>query len=361
MKASDFKDFLKKAKKVVPTKSTIDVFTTLLIQGNELVVRSDVGQYRCKIAGMDTDLDVCVYFADFEKLMVKLKDLEVVFGSGRDGSAFEVVTSKGAFKLSTYDRNANNATPFEVINGDFTPVCTLSFSDSVDILKAVNYSASDQMRESMEVVRVEPLNIVATNANVLKYGDRQEEGQHEPFSIPKAMVALMDKKEYRVSLRNEVFYGGVEATNTAIKLEGENGEEIIWIQPVGRFPNWRQVVPHEDMTETTLTLDTAMLLETIDFAKSVEAETKVLIFDLKPEIDGCVVISRQDIETGKSYSRTIETDIAGKDQRVGLSLELLEKAVKTEGLKEFIFEFSDPTRAIVVNKNLLIMSMLIVD
>lgn len=361
MKASDFKDFLKKAKKVVPTKSTIDVFTTVLMQGNELIVRSEVGQYRCKIAGMGADLDVCVYFADFEKLMAKLKDLEVVFGSGRDGSAFEVITSKGTFKLSTYDRNAKNARPFEVINGDFISTCTLSVSDTVDILKAVNYTVSGQMREYMEVVRVEPLKIVATDGHALKYGDRQEEGQHETFSIPKAMTALMDKKEYRVSLCNEVFYGGVETTNTAIKLEGENGEEIIWIQPSGRFPDWRSVIPREGTTETTLILDTAMLLETIDFAKSVEVETKLLIFDLKPEIDGCVVISRQDVEAGKSYSRTIETDITGKDQRVGLNLELLEKAIKTEGLKEFSFEFSDPTRAVVVNKNLLIMSMMIVD
>lgn len=352
MKASDFKDFLKKAKKVVPTKSNVEFLQTIFINSGWMTVRNEVGQYRSKIEGLNKDVAVCVYFSDFEKLMDKLKDLEVEFK--HKDTRFEVITSKGKFVLPIYDLEDKKNSPFMLLDGDATPVCDFTAWDSQEIIKAVKYVASDTMRPVYETVLIEGGYIVANDGVYLKFQQRQEELEHEPFMMAKAMVGLMDVKGYSVSLVKEI--KGCNQ-DTAVCLVDEEQNELIWIMESGRYPEWRRVIPLYDSAETTLVLDSATLLETIDFAKGTEA--RVMKFDIRAELEGCVTLSSRKQECGKEYSRTIEADATGKDIVIGFMLEKLENIIKTEKVKSLNMEFTDPTRCMKINENLILMPVML--
>lgn len=351
MRTTDLKAFLAKAQKVVGNRADLPVLEFIHIKDGRMQVSNLKSYLSKKIEGLPTELEALVPLNELNKIVSKLKDsaIEII----REGDSISVITDKGTFKLPS----AGKLT----IEKDWPTLKTdkmveieggLSLSDTLTIIKALPFANTDETRPVYCQVRIERSHIVATDFHTMLFEPRVivQESEIDSFSVPNAVVKLLDKTSYAV--KHNIKY---------VSLTDEEGLELTYSQIEGVYPNWRTVLPKE--VKSQFQVSKAALLEALDLCSIAMNEgSGLVIFENDPEIRGDLKLSTIDIDLAKSYQTTLEVNNSGDTLQIGLKHSLLLRCLKYFTSNDvIIINMVDSSKPTVINGSVLLMPMMIPD
>ena len=356
MKSQNFKTFVAKAKKVFNSRNSVAVLDNVLLQNGFAIVSDSKTFYKCKIEALDETINALIDFKDFSKLLEKLKDSEINFETTE--TVIKIKTSKGNFTFPVSDPK-----DFPVIHYGINAIDYITPSDTATIKKALPFASDDEIRPVLCQILIEPETIVSTDTHILFFKDRDsiKSAFTDSYKMLKTIPALLEANKSYTVLRSASTKGIDYATKKESEIPGKylsiknETEEIIFMEESGMYPNYKVVIPSKLNQTTTLNLlkkELQEVLEMCELAQNKGSQLTKITIDAELET---FQISCQDIDSNKSYMAGIKADIEGKSLEIGFKNSFVQKALKAIDGNELTFTFSDPTRATILNDQLLIM------
>lgn len=208
--------------------------------------------------------------------------------------------------------------------------------------RALKYTSNDQLREAIRGVYVEDNFIVATDAHrmiYLKHG--HGETITKPAIIPKLSIKCMDAALYSVG-----------QTSTHVTFYGED-HKIIARAIDAKFPNWTTVIP--DSYEVKATVDKRELKNLIDLG--LLAVNKVTN-QMTMTINGNCELSAEDIDLNSSFNSSTPAKCEGNIV-IGFNGKLMQQCLEDIKTEKVSFKMSTPSRAIIMNNEILLMPVML--
>lgn len=341
MRTEDFKEFIKTAKKFKKNNSGIIQEEHLLFSGSTVTTFGTKLTEGFTFISIDLDCPPMETFsvpmADIEKIVNKVKDSPIDFAL--DGENVKVTTNKGEFTFASEDMENYPETPS--VSEHY---CKLDKETRFLIGKAVNYTATDELRPVMNGVLMQQDYIVGSNAHILCFY-KQETERSSDVIIPKEIAKYVSgcKSDLDMFLSEDKVWLSVKNDNLT----------IITKQVYGKYPNWKSVVPQDN--PISVTLKRKEFEEVLDVATISAPPTNMIAFTAK---DGKVNLKTQNIDFNKSFTKDIDAKLDGEIS-IGFNLLFMLNILKTEDGDKVEINFSSPERAMIINDSVLLMPMAI--
>jgi DNA polymerase-3 subunit beta len=222
--------------------------------------------------------------------------------------------------------------------GPWKQKCTLS-ADL--LLKTAKFAGKNELRPQLCGVFFDKGNIVATDAHRMHFPEVVMDTP-ETFIMPTNAIKLVNAKDGSLS----VF---ISECGHYSKMVTSQGVEIMVRNIDARYPDWSQVVPYESPIKRTV--NTSTLIDSLSSALIVaNATTKKSILNF----NGCLTVTAENPDFGQSFEDRMPSDGAGEIE-IGANVEFLIQIAKLERGENLTFEMSRPNRAMVINKDTLLM------
>lgn len=219
---------------------------------------------------------------------------------------------------------------------------TVNFFVNEEFLNLYEFTSNDELRPSLTGVYLSD-EICATNAHILK---TIKTNIFKDFNVilPKIALKLLPTGDYEVSLNSRY-----------IEFKNENCIFIFTLIDM-KYPNYRAITP--SYNELSVKLDKKELMNAIKkcliFANKT---TKMLIL----EQNGFEFsVSGSDVDMGLHHKEVLSHSSSNSmGFKIGLSATLLQTIIKNENSNTIEFDFIYPSKPVLINKNSLIMPILI--
>lgn len=342
MKASDFKKFIEKAKKVVPKRTTVRAFELCWFDAGWLTVRNDEVQVQISVPeSANVERSFCFTFYEFETIISKLKNEEIDLIIKEKEIIIE--SAKGSFFIELVP-----AEQFDFLNckGEALKVDTYTESDIAEIQKSVNYASTDLLKPHMMQLHFEKGRIIATDGYFIRFKQREINNENEVYDVPLCVAELIDGGLGDVWCSPE----NIQIVSPGLIITSKGKKP--------KFPtNWELVIPNPENTVTTIEVKASDLKSVLDYA-SISANQAVKAISL--EVSGLgsskeVVFKAEDLDFKRKYERKINVKGGGEEIRIGYKIPFLEHFLKTEKPEIIRFDFETPERATILNGYILLM------
>lgn len=333
MNTKEFKKYLDKAKKVICSKNSLPILDNIMFSNGRMFVSDLEVEYSYK-NDIFEGISGCVDFKTLHKIISKLKNVD--FELKANEIQLTIETSKGKFNLELT----------QLDNTVFMPECNEKIGQLTNehlplIKKALNYTSKYELRPVLSRVLLEPNKIVATDAHRLCFYGCE--------NIANDNVLIRKKVANTIDFECEILANG-SLKNTSFT----NGIETITQRtPEETFPSWRSVVP--EISTNILKCESKDMLEKLELAKIAGNDVSQLI-ELRLCQESKIVSSDIDINT--SFIADIN-EYKGEEMAIGFKNDLLQSIIKTEKTEYIEMSFSDPSRAALINGNVILMPMMI--
>jgi DNA polymerase-3 subunit beta len=335
MKTSELLNAVKKFKKIKNT-SDLPILENILNDNGTMTFTNLHVSYTTKSGFPGRFL---IEMKKLDKILSKLpKDSEINV-TCEDKITISVIGG-GKFALPTEDVKDY---PFLIESkeniGKITP-------DDVSLIrKAVKYTAVEIMRPVYEYVLIGK-HIVSTDAHRLVYF-KHNQNTNQDFTMPAAAVQLLSDTNYNVSVNHQKNWVKLDSDSDAVEFR----------QFVGNYPDYEAVIPQN--CSLLYKVDNKELQSAIKLAEVAANETTKLI---RFKFNGSVLrVMANDMDFDTSYSQDIackKLNNTGEGIEIGFKstflLDLLADADKTVTIS-----MSDPSRAALINDDMLLMPMII--
>ncbi len=272
-----------------------------------------------------------IEFSDLSKIIAKLKKEEISFEF--DGKHLHIKSVKGLFKI-----NASHSDDSFIMPTHYSELFKLEAATATQIQEGLSYRADDELRPVMNTVFLDKRGyVVSSDAHRMTF----EKSQEFPCDI---MVSTkMVNQACTVSISDDEKW-----------YKFENEFETIYQNVVyGTYPNWKAIVPSNLPIKTTINKK--------DFIKKLElcalsANPASNLATLRLDVEGSVLGSK-DIDFNKEFS----TDFPKSNIQLAIGFKIPFMLIILKSIKEDLvtLEMQDETRAIIINKNKLLMPMMI--
>lgn len=347
LNVSDLQKFCNKAKSVVSNRHTLPILDFILIKEGLLTVTNLETTVMMRI-DIDLNFEGTLNFGDTMKLLPSLKggiidlsiEVEVEKKGDHEWKTFKatVGTEIGNFSMDVADPNDFPKPPDTGEEAGY-----LYTADIPLIKKAVSYAGGDDLRPSLNQIRLHNKHVVATDAMALCYYPIVTETAYD-LLVSKLVVKLLDEVDYDVN-----------KTEDNVKLTERGGKFTIIYRTLADFPDtWQNIVPLD--SSSVVTVKAKDLKEILKAALLVINKNGYFRVNSNPA-EGVMTFSCE--MDGKKFSRTINVEGAGDPIEIGIAYAYLDKVVQTEKTDEFDFSFLDPSTTIVINDKVLLFPVLI--
>jgi DNA polymerase-3 subunit beta len=333
MKNEVLNNTIKKLKKAIGKKNTLPVLDNIFNDNGKMTV-TDLGTTYTVNTGFSGKF--LIDFKSLDKILSKVSKNSEINIYPENDKIIVLVDNKGKFSFIKND----------VDSFPSFPKCekSLGVLDNHDITlikKAVKYTANDDLRPTMKCVFIHK-HIVASDSYKLVYY-KHENKLSQDILIPNTVIKLMNDDIY------SVFIG-----EKNINLVNDN-ESILFRICEGNYPAYQKVIPKNN--NIIYKINTKELKEVINMAMiTANPYTNLVIFNFN---NSKLTISSQDIDMDTNFSTTI--DVKSKDNKpikIGLKgtfvLDLLNDCEEIS-----TFKMSDPSHAILIDNDKLLMPIMI--
>lgn len=342
MKANDFKDFLRVAKKH-SKGNKVYITDNLLFSGQYVSMFNfeNNTQVRVKV-GEAFPVPFMVNLVKFDKIISKLGANGVVEFIVSD-KVMTLQTNKGSFSFEM----DSNVKDFPAFDYSFKKHTVFSVKETETVKRLSNYVANDDMRPAMTNVLIDERNFVATDAHAILFP------QSEKTREGKMLIPGHIAKELFV----DSVYVGVFAESKYkryIQLSQPNGIDITFRECESNFPAWENVIPHNN--PNSFTVDGKELLSIMEVGRINSGAGGKFVFKTLGQDSLKISTGDADLKCG------FETQIASANIGagvIGFNDALLTKILKTERLSKVMVEIDDSLRGAVINGYIVLMPMVL--
>ena len=258
-----------------------------------------------------------------------------------DGVYHKELIDKGIFELTKSEFNFERS----LQNDDYRQIGEIMLSDLPKLKTALGFVSKDDLRPAMQGIFMGK-DIVSTDAHKLFF--KKSESKIEKDIILKAScVKMLLNAESTI----QVFMTSDDRFVKFVCDQFEYRTNLI----DGNFPNYKAVIPSDN---TEVKVNQKELLDALKLLSNYwNKHTKKIVLNFNSE--GILTLTAEDIdfELHKEISISFEgyTNIGS----IGLNGKFLELCVKTSKNKSTTIDLSTPNIAIIVNKNALLMPVMI--
>ena len=330
MKTKDFKLLLDKVNKVIENKNSLPILDNCFLNDGWIKV-SDLDvtySVKCDILNGFNGL---VNFNNLYKIFKKLKNVD--FKVSQKNDKFIIHTPKGDVSLKL----DNNTEDFPHIEAKYELFDTLSTKESELIRKALKYIARDELRPVLNTVLIDSDHVVASDSHRLCFYKTSKLREKSFMVKPKAAMLVQ---------KCEVF-----KSDKYLKFVSED-EVIEQRMQEGNFPSWKAILPTNN---NVLSLDPKSFLEQLDLClisgDKIQLKSKLSLCD-------SVYIHSEDLDNETEFKGDVIGDYIGDNMDIGFNTKFMMEILKHEGYNDIIdITFSDPSRAMVINNDVILIPM----
>lgn len=337
MKKKELLNALKKMKKIANGKSTLPILDKVFFNDGKMIVYN---------------LVTCVmYKTDIkEKCLIDCNTLYKIVSNAKGDPDITIKTNNHKisvlinkiekFHFRSEDIEDYPQLPIFEQDGKWVP----SQNDINNFFIATKYVANNELRPSLNCVYVAD-HIVSSDTHRMVYF--KKENKSKPFLVPMEIFSLLDKK-VNFYFEHGKLIGGKQAVKAVF-----SDHEIFVLLDNLKYPAYQSVIPQEYTSRAKL--DKEDFIENLCFAKTVANQSSFLgVLSLNSK----VLLKSQDIDYDQSFISEIKNSLSEGKIEVGFNIPYMEDLVKncdeTVDLK-----FKSENSAIVINDNMLLMSMMV--
>lgn len=254
-----------------------------------------------------------------------------------------------------YDKKMFESGVIQLIEGDVSeypkkPVLnnptaiTLDRSDIENIGRAVKFVGKDMLRPVMTGVYVGINGVCGTNAHKLYYNEDTLFGTEMIFS-PELCKLLQ-------------FYNGVNVSSDGQHVVINDIHSTVTITSRlidGKYPNFLAVIPRENPLNLTANRkDVLSALKTLSLFANKSTNNMVLSIN-----NSTLTLECSDLDRGVSKKIEIPCKSNAGEYKFALNYKFLELTLKSIDSTDFTIDFSEPNRSVLLNKNYLLMPLML--
>jgi DNA polymerase-3 subunit beta len=335
MNTQNLKNTIKAISKIVKKRSSLAIIENVEIE-NGFIYATNLEIY-AKLALCDESLGskYSINFAEFKKAAemfenityLSIEDKKVVFDA--DGANVKYLIDEFSEVFNPLEKSYKLAYKIG--------------SDLPKLETAIKFVSKDELRPQMLYVAVNNNHIVSTNANYLYFDPIENKTESNILIKPEVIKIIKDLNTTNWEVYESDMY-----------LKFTDGSNIVYqVIQENKFPDWQCVIPRD--SETHINANKKELITEIKKASNFN-----LINTISLNANGCLKIEAKDEDLGKEYSKELkEYRKQGIDLKIGFNANYL-TAILSEIEQEYInFEMSGPTKGVLINRNFLLMPVLI--
>ena len=217
--------------------------------------------------------------------------------------------------------------------------------DFEKILIAQDFAGNDELRPALTTVYVDK-DIVATDSHQMYFEKASEPGE-QPYLLPPKVVKLM-----KIMIRGAIQPIDVHADESYITLNFVDAK-IIFRKVEEKFPNYQAVIPtkHSTKIEVDKKEFTDRLTKAVKFANDMN-------WMIIANITNSLNISSYEEIYDKSYKSDIPISKTGEDVKSAFNGKMMLNILSKIKAEKVILKFVGATKAIVIEDNFLLMSIM---
>lgn len=329
---------------VVSSNNTLPILDDFLFEINE-------GNLRVTASDLETTMSVLLKLTlseDEGKVAIPARilidtlktfaDVPVTFTINEENFSVEMTAGEGKYKLNGHNGNEYPETP-TIEEGSSFEMSSDSLAEAIS--KTVFAAGNDELRPVMSGVLMEltedSISFVATDAHKLVRYSRKDIKAQRDDSIILPTKPLNQIKHILQSDENHV---KIEY-NEKNAFFGFGNIHLICKLIVGKYPNYRAVIPAENPNK--LQLERALLLNSI---KRVSLFANQSTHQIRFKISGqSLELSAEDIDYSNEAVETINCNYDGEDLEIGFNSKFMQEMLSNISTKEVLIEMSQPNRA----------------
>lgn len=265
-------------------------------------------------------------------------DVPVTFNINEENFSVEMTAGEGKYKLNGHNGDEYPETP-TIDDGNSFDMGSDFLAEAIS--KTVFAAGNDELRPVMSGVLMEltedSISFVATDAHKLVRYSRNDIKQQREESIILPTKPLIQIKNILVSEDGDV---KVEY-NEKNAFFGFGNVQLICKLIVGRYPNYRAVIPAENPNK--LQIERSLLLNSI---RRVSLFANQSTHQIRFKISGqSLELSAEDIDYSNEAMETITCNYDGEDLEIGFNSKFMQEMLNNANTKEILIEMSQPNRA----------------
>jgi len=331
-------NYIKKvARLTIKKNGVLPILDSFLIQNGELMATDLQNFVTIKGLNLNKDLQFCI---DGKSLLNVIDNMSTF--SISQGRSIEFCSYSEKMIFEYEEAGEFPKTPVE--NSEIQGFIT---KEDVDhIAEAVKFTGHDELRPALTCIALKDGYIAATDAHLL-YFKKSGIQPKKPVLLSKSTCHLISLFGYIEPLRLSVGTAYITIENSIVKIVSRSVDE--------NYPDFQKVIPTE--TTTSIVVSKDELHDTIRKALLVaDPITKLVKF----KANGTLQITAKNSNHGRAYKRTVDlAKIDGYEIEIGFNGKFFDKALSTTNSYAATIELGSPTRAAILNKNILVMPVTI--
>ena len=335
METQELKNFCKKAKKI-RKKNDLPILENILIKDGQMIT-TNLSE---AIVLNDVNFSIkegLIPLEFFKKVVEKNKEIDLVSKNG----TIAIQTPNSVYTLSNEYNIEDFATLPKLKKPEQGQICK---SDVQRVKKSINYAADDDSRPVVNTVCVTDKYIVATDAHILSFHERQKKDNLQ-FLINKKIIEVLDDDSYKVW------------QDDSMVCMKANAYEYWYKKEESKYPSWEAVIPSEFFSFCKV--DAGDMKNTLDEAEPAVNQGTWRILMQNAVDKNILHIQGNDMDFGIGYKCNLVAENSGNSLLIGANLKLLQKIIRTEKYEKLNFKFVDASHAMVINNEILLMSIMI--
>jgi len=347
MKTTELLKQVEFAGRIIPTNATLPILECVMFENGKLTSTNIEVSVVQKVDVKDKFL---VNYRDLKTALKAIKTDKVKIEAFKENTNFRVkvlgVDKKREFTIEGADLKDFPLIPYpKKKNGKLTT------GDIEKIVSSVKFTGNDDLRPVMNGVYISK-DIVATDAHKLTW--KKVQGKVlKPFIMPKQMALLIKGFE-----DCEVFSTGEKKWITNVRMS-QNGVEIIAKTIDGAYPSYKSVIPKKN--PILFKIAKKDLIESIECGLiCVNTTTHQGRFLLKKS--GKVELITEDLYFNKKYNEVLNGKCKlnkGRTFEIGFNLNFLLATIKNINEDVIEMKLSKPNKAGIINKEYLLMPVML--
>lgn len=270
-------------------------------------------------------------FLKWEDISANLSDRELIISDGIKECKFPNV-SIDDFPKTT---DLNEAEFIGILNSE----------DISKIISASKFVSRDELRPALTKVAIINGFIVATDAHIMRWVESDFKSDNPILIGEKVcrLLSIFSGKQFKLY-----------TTKDGKIIFDAPGVSIISRDCFETFPEFGKVIPEAHNTSVFVGRETLVntLEEALCFSDS--CTNKVVL-----TINGTLKVSSYNYDHGISFNKSISAKKEGDDIRIGFNSKLLIKAIKSIKGDRMVMRFQDPSKAVVINDEILVMPVML--
>jgi DNA polymerase III subunit beta len=220
------------------------------------------------------------------------------------------------------------------------------------ISSALDFLSKDELRPAMNGALITSGNVVGTNAHILRHFPTDYEGQD--FILRKEAIQAIKA----VESKSQKYCYTVKTCQKYVSLYNSSAGVMIITEKIAEpYPNWRAIMPTS--AESRISVSASKLKCTLKDLKYFQNKDTNMIV-LTPEANK-LNISASDIDMERNMVKTLEISSTSISEgyKIGFNSKYLETICNNSDLYSLHIELNAPNRAGYINKQFLIMPMIV--